>query len=467
MNIHADFRCKPLQPNLLTCFNRDDRNIVDTRRLGVENCIGLCHTQGRQDTVLEPGQNVAHPQVQLAVVGDHAVDVIGQLTQLAHGAKIFGSDIVGIILLAVELGGEGDRSIAVQHQINRQTAIRQIEMVGNTVAGCCGSGLGVLGNHNGLNGNGLFLSNGTVDGQSGIAAGIGAARTKHQHAGCQVLIRHIALGNKLGSAFHTSVDGAIRKQSVLLNLLLFQLLIAAGVGEDLLAGGSVQRLLASIQILQFLRHITLCIPNDIGVVPCLRISTDTVFGPTILDATILCEDMIRHIGEPVQIPFTVYGVVVQGLTLFQAELTLSFHHSGSAVFLNCLGLGVNKGCIFFLDGFLFTAGQKRVRHLCRRFLSLCFGGNGLQVVAVTLAYDGHTGIVKNFSFLFSRRCIHRSHLIGRVSVLENDLTSFIFVTLRAFFDHLIDDLLRNQANLTIRNLCHNAVDTVQHIAVGG
>ena len=87
LNIHTDVRCQPLQEDFLSHQNIDHRNIIGGGCNGIENFVGFSHAQRCQNAVLEQSQKVAHPQVQLAVMANHTVDVVFQLPSLPHGAK--------------------------------------------------------------------------------------------------------------------------------------------------------------------------------------------------------------------------------------------------------------------------------------------------------------------------------------------------------------------------------------------
>ena len=450
LNIHTDFRCQPFQEDFLFRQNLDGRDIVGGGCNGIENFVGFTHAQRCQNAVLEQSQKVAHPQVQLAVMANHTVDVVLQLPGLPHGAKAGGSDVIGSIIRAVESGLECDLSV-FHHQIHRQTALRQVERVGDAVAG--GRGFGLGGNLYGLDGNGLFLCNGPVDGQGGAAAGVEAARTEHQNAGCQVLICHVALGNEGRRALPTLVDGAARK------------LVAVCIGKNLLTGGAAEFFVGEAQLLISIK----------GIVLCLTVVEAAIAVAVVLDLAVHGEDMVLGVRQIVEIPVLGFGVVEQGL----AEI----HHIVIVIQPDTLQvelgledaagdhkrLGIDQSREVRNNDFLPSIGQFRVGiGLCPIFI----GGNRFQIVlAVALDHDDPVGNVVNFTF--SNRAIlscigfrHRNNLVFRIAVPENDLAGFILVVLIALLDLFIDLLLRDQTDLSILNLRQDTVNAVQLVAVG-
>ena len=185
--IHTDFRSQLLQPDLLVLTDRDRRRIVCSRCDGVENCVGLVHTQGIQCTIPELSKDIAHQQIQFAAKLDHAVNVIFEIvTQLTHIAKVFSKDVVGVISGTVKLGCEYNRVI-FNDQIDYQAALGQVEGIGDAVAQCVISGLGVGTNCCGLNGNHnrrcILSCDRAINSQSGISTGIDAAGTNYQCTG--------------------------------------------------------------------------------------------------------------------------------------------------------------------------------------------------------------------------------------------------------------------------------------------
>ena len=297
-HIGADFRCQPLQFHFLVFTDGDLGHIVRGRCNGVEDGIGLCYRQGCQNAIVKLSQDVAHPQIQLAFIMDHTVGIVFQRTQLSQNTEILCHDIVRGVGIAIKPGGKSDLTGSILHQIHCQTGLGQIQVIRDPVTGRFIAGLGICGNTDRLDQNGILFRNGAINGQGGTAGGIDTAGTEHQDTAADIRRCDIALGFKSCSTVGTS------------GYLTAMIRISIGKLEDLIAGGLQDYFLVSAQIVIGIR---------IGIVSCFTVNK-IVANRAVGRITVLGKALCGRIRKIIDCSVSRADFVEQRFTFFQTKL---------------------------------------------------------------------------------------------------------------------------------------------------
>ena len=448
LDIPEDFVGQTLQLHLLALIDADIGRVVQVRSFLVQDGVGLLGVQKFQFPICILRQHITHLQVQLSVVEDHAVDVVIQFPELSQAAEGAGLDVVRGVDAAVILGGEGDLVFPVDHQIDCQTALGQIQVIGDPVSRSCFSRLGVFGNGNRLQRNGPVFNgdfigaclgcrrvqrNRPVDGNHGAASVVvGAAYPQNQLG-----IASVQKGNVVG--FH-ELDRALGSR-----------ITAVGAEDQAVCEGSSIRVHQNFLAVK--SHDRCGIVGQIFVLGIVQISLDSCFAveqsiavAAVKDRSVLMEG-VRGFIQPVELPILRFGIVIQRQSFIDDLIStyLDTHEvqlRSTSFFVLAI---VPQRRIIGGNGFVAGLSQFCIADLI--FLSYFGLGNGLEVVfTVTLLHNGDAVVIGNDHLFCLCGDIHRSHDVAGVPVFQDDLSGLVGIAVGPFFNALEDGFLRNQGN---------------------